>query len=566
MGNALSDSLTAEQAASVACEAHALEIRAGAGTGKTHTLAHRVARLAPAPSQQARCLVVTFTRDATANLQRRLALLLGRDHLVRVVSFHQWAARELPREERRFLEDAAARKAVHEGLARARPGGAFSRALGVSASGADDVAARVLGVLSYVKNAQTSLGAALDGPFVALAPWRDALETVQETYEQRKGDRLDYDDLLVTFRDRLKRKRDVRDAVRARLDHVFVDEYQDVNALQADAVRLVTTGEGAPRVTVVGDVRQSIYGFRGGAPAHLEAFLKPYGRAGKRLALTVNFRSDRALVAAGNLVLPTEHDLRARPGAPKGVAPALRACADPREEARAVADHVEALLAEGAEARDVAILARSRHLALAYQEEVVARRADEAWAEDHPDAFAAAIDAFVAAARRERVRLDDFAARLERDAQRAARILARRARSVELPAKPTPARLLALPRGEDLFHVPVVTIHAAKGLEWDHVVLLGAREGGIPSDHALQAPEPVRDALLAEERRLLYVALTRARKSFLATWPERGERRAHEMARWLAPLSTRPREEAKPAAAHALAPCPSPRAARTGSP
>jgi DNA helicase-2/ATP-dependent DNA helicase PcrA len=97
--------------------------------------------------------------------------------------------------------------------------------------------------------------------------------------------------------------------------------------------------------------------------------------------------------------------------------------------------------------------------------------------------------------------------------------------------------VLALPKGEDIFHVKVATIHAAKGLEWDHVLLCGAREGGLPSDHALQAPEHVRDALVEEERRLLYVAITRARKSFLATWPRVGERRAHEPCRWLASLA-----------------------------
>src|SRR5581483_1321056 len=121
--------------------------------------------------------------------------------------------------------------------------------------------------------------------FAPLAPWEDALAGAQEAYERRKGDRLDYDDLLVTFRDRLRAQRAFREGVVARLDHLFVDEYQDVNALQADAVHLVTTGKDAPRVTVVGDARQSIYGFRGGDPRHLEGFLAPYGARGKRLAL-----------------------------------------------------------------------------------------------------------------------------------------------------------------------------------------------------------------------------------------------------------------------------------------
>jgi DNA helicase-2/ATP-dependent DNA helicase PcrA len=529
-------SLTPEQAAAVLCEAHALEVRAGAGTGKTHTLAHRVAHLAPGLAQQSRCLVVTFTREATASLQRRLSLLLGRDHAVRVLSFHQWAARELPPELRRFMPEAEARRAVAETLLRARPGPGFSRALGVALG--EDASARVLGVLSYAKNAQTTLGAALDGPLSNLAPYREALERAQEAYEARKGDRLDYDDLLVAFRDRLARGAAFRQEVVARLDHVFVDEYQDVNGLQADAVRLVSAGPRGARVTVVGDARQSIYGFRGGSPRHLESFLKPYGKRGARLALTLSFRSDRRIVAAANRALPSRYPLRPRQGAPRGLAPEALACADPRDEARTLADRVEALLAEGADPREIVVLSRARHLALAYQEEVVARRADEAWAEDHPGDITDAIDGFLRAARRERVGLAAFAARAEGALGRAARVLARRARAAPpLPARPTAARVLALPKGEDIFHVKVATIHAAKGLEWDHVLLCGAREGGLPSDHALQAPEHVRDALVEEERRLLYVAITRARKSFLATWPRVGERRAHEPCRWLASLA-----------------------------
>lgn len=524
-------------------DARALEIRAGPGTGKTFTLAHRVARLAPDLHAQGRVLAVTFTREATASLDRRLSLLLGRAHGVRVGSFHQWAARALPAGERRFLPEGEGRRIVADALGRGAQG-ALGRALGVGSG--EDAAARVLGFLSYLKNAETTLGQALASTHVGLAPWEDTLQRCQDAYETRKGERLDYDDLLATFRDRLKRSPSFREEAAARWDHALIDEFQDVNAIQAETVRLLAS-KGGPSVTIVGDVRQSIYGFRGGAPRHMDGFLKAFGKDGERVALTRTFRATRALAEAANLVLRDGQPLRAAPRAAQGAPPRLVSCVDPAHEARWAADRLEAMLAEGVEPTDVVVLARARHLAGAYQEEVLQRRSDEAWSDANAGWMDAAREAFLAEWARSEGRGGPAAvfARLHdvgpAPARRASAILERRARAQPLPAGPTMRDLLGLPRGEDLFHVAVQTIHAAKGLEWDHVVLLGAREGGLPSDHALSAPPEAQKALLEEERRLLYVALTRARKSFTATWPERVDRRERGMGRFLQPLLAAPR-------------------------
>ncbi|HEX2021271.1 MAG TPA: UvrD-helicase domain-containing protein [Candidatus Thermoplasmatota archaeon] len=446
--------LTREQEAAVRSDAHALEIRAGAGTGKTTTLVRRVARHAR-EGEAARLQVITFTRDATATLARRLSILLGRDHDVRVSTFHQWAARELPAGSLRFFDERLGRQAVERALAGASL--SLRRSLG---SGRDEAAPRVLALLGYLKCTGATLPQALAGPYAHLAPWADALSAAQEAYEARKGDALDFDDLMIRFAEELRRSPSFRARVLARLDHLFVDEYQDVNAPQAAIVHALTTGRQAARATVVGDARQSIYGFRGGAPSHLEGFLAPYGRRGRRLALTVNFRAARRLVQAANAALPDAHPLRARPRAPQGDAPEVLAFPDPESEAAAVADAVEGWLARGEDPAEIAVLGRARH---------------------H---LAAVADALAARAATPRARF-----------------------AVELP------------------RVALSTIHAAKGLEWNRVVLVGAREGGLPSEQALLAPPPARDALLAEERRLLYVALTRARRTFLATWSP-GLRRA----------------------------------------
>jgi len=449
--------LTAEQLRAVASPAHALEVRAGAGTGKTTTLAHRLARLSADGAPEHRLLAVTFTRDATAALGRKLGGLLGRDHQVRVSSFHSWAARELRPEAPRFLDADEPRRIILRALQRRPAPAAFSYALG--AGGGEDVTARVLGFLSYARNAEVTVGEAILRQFPTLASWQDILEGLSERYQDAKADRLDFDDLLILFRDRLKRSRALRDEVTGRLDHLAVDEYQDVNRAQSEIVHLLTTKTSRLPVTVVGDPRQSIYGFRGGAPSHLDAYLKAYGKRGERAPLTVSFRSTRAIVDAGNAVLPDAYPLRARPRAPKGIHPLVVGFEDARAEASAVADHLAGLLAGGAQPEDAVVLVRARGLAARYVEELMDRR------------------------------------------------------------------------GEDVLRrVPIRTIHAAKGLEWDHVVLLGAREGGLPSEHALRAPQEAQKALLDEERRLLYVAVTRARKSLMVTYPRTASR-------FLAPLT-----------------------------
>lgn len=468
--------LTSEQRLAVDAAAGALEIRAGAGTGKTTTLAHRLARLAASGSPEHRLLAVTFTREATASLNRKLGSLLGKDHQVRVSSFHSWAARELRPEEPRFLPADEQRRIILRALQRRPPGPSFQYAVG--AGGGDDVTGRVLGFLSYARNAEVSVGEAILRQFPALGAWQDVLESITERYQEAKGERLDYDDLLIAFRDRVKRSRAFRAEVAARLDHLAVDEYQDVNRAQADIVRLLTT-KADLAVTVVGDPRQSIYGFRGAAPSHLERFLEPHGKRGVRVALTTCFRSTRAIVAAGNAVLPDAYPLAPRPRAPPGVPPVVLGFEDLQAEARGVADHLQALLAGGAQPEDAVVLVRARSLAHRYQEELLERR------------------------------------------------------------------------DETLRRVAIATIHAAKGLEWDHVVVLGAREGGLPSEHTLRAPAEAQKALLEEERRLLYVATTRARKSLLFTWPGRGERRTHVPSRFLAPLLAPAQAAAPPVPASA---------------
>ncbi|MFA5861879.1 MAG: ATP-dependent helicase [Candidatus Thermoplasmatota archaeon] len=489
-------SLTREQRAVVTCGAHAVAVHAGAGTGKTLTLAHRVARLGADARSQSRLLVVTFTREATASLQRRISILLGRDHGVRVLSFHQWAARELPPEERRFLGEGEAHRII-ESLLKREP--MLSRALG-----REDAVSRAQSFLGFVRNRELSVSEAVRGPFAPLAALEDALVALQASYEEKKGGRLDYDDVPIAFRDRLRAPSE-RARVAGALDHLLVDEYQDVNGVQAETVHLLTVGRAAPDVMVVGDARQSIYGFRGGSPTHLTRFHEPYGGRARVLGLTTNFRAVRRLVDAANLVESGSFPMRAAQRARLGVAPHLASFADGAAEARSAADGVESLLRAGEDPSGIAVLARARFLAQPYCEEVAARLREDQWLLENAPACTAWLDG-----------TDAIPAVV-------GRVLARRERQ-GVPMRRLVSRIAALRPTVGLDRVLVRTIHAAKGLEWDHVLLLGAREGGLPSEQALRAPGTVQGDLLAEERRLLYVAMTRARKSFTVSWAGRRSR------------------------------------------
>jgi len=628
------DGLTPEQQAVVQASAHAVQVAAGPGTGKTHTLAHVVRRLIAEGLRPERIAVLTFTRDATAVLNRRLNALLGKGHLVQVSSFHSFCARLLPAGERRFFDRPEARalaeRLAREALAHPTMGRKLQRGLGAASEDEEgDAASRLLGFISYCKNVEVSVQQAVQQQFPTLSGCEDVLARAYDAYEEGKGDRLDFDDLLLIVRDRLASDPRFRDQVAAGLDALVVDEYQDVNRSQNEIVRLLTDpspGKHRPRAVVVGDVRQAIYGFRGGSPLHLKGFAEAQGLGRReRLALTLNFRSQRALLAAANRLFPEEDALDAPQGTPEGTPPEIVPCADPEAEARFLCDRITELLAAGEDPAEIVVLARARHLREAFDLEVAARVGDGVFLQANRGEAAETADLFLAfaqlvhpdyalgpdskkvlgmllsaltdASARDVVRFMDEALAVKaggakkapepkvvRDAfvmlrdRRAALGKAFHARA-DFPVrevaqafgslnwKGMPARiravrvlsrrLAALPAVKDLAELQAATlaalkpdhpetrlpeivrhtIHGAKGLEWDHVFLLGAREGGLPSDPTLKAPDQYRDGLIEEEKRLFYVAVTRARKHLVITYPGKEGRRSFEPSRFLKPYS-----------------------------
>ncbi len=377
-----------------------------------------------------------------------------------------------------------------------------------------------------------------------------------ETAKTRAG-QLDFEDLLLVLAGVLGERADVAAEVRQRYQVFVVDEFQDVTPVQ-DLLLQAWLGEG-DRLTVVGDPDQTIYSFAGASDRFLREFPQRWPGA-QVVRLVRDYRSSAPVVAAANAVLGRRAGTGLVAAGPAG--PAVRTLAYPTEqdEAAQVVSRVQQLAGEGVPLAQMAVLYRVNSQSELYEQ-----------------AFAAAgVGYLVRGGER-------FFDRGEvRDALRALRAAARGASSPTSlgaqvaavlsglgfdPGRPPAGRaqrerwdawaaLVALadepgaPADLDGFvallqdraasrHAPTVesvtlaSLHAAKGLEWDAVFLVGLTDGNLPLVHATSAAE------LAEERRLLYVGITRARRYLTLSWASSraaGGRGSRRPSRFLAPL------------------------------
>jgi len=575
-----------------------LLVLAGAGTGKTRTLVARAAWLRAQGVPAPRILLLTFTRRAADDMLARVAPR-GTSPADRVCggTFHAVAHQIIRAHAESFslppafsvidppdmtdLMDAA--RAEHGLVATAR------RA--PRASVCADIYTRCV-------NTHAKVGEVIAAQFPWCEDFTEQLGSLFRGYvaHKRRHGLVDFDDLLLLWRAALADPA-AGPVLRGMFDAVLVDEYQDVNAVQAGIVRLLSPdGQG---LTCVGDDAQAIYAFRGADPAHLRALAVDYpGLAVVRLA--ANYRSKDAVLRLANVVRPQspglELNLQTARGA--GERPQLVRCHDEATQAREICTRVLAAHEAGVDLRDQAVLMRAaghsdllevelsvrgipfiKYGGLRFTEaahvkdflaaaRIVANPADDiAWfrvlrlhegigpvhagraigalrladpgaldrvgdaAAAVPararDAVAATLKALAAAATLERtgdratailaaldaplrgrypdasVRLND----LERLADAAASRPSLHDALVELALDPpvSAADLAGPPRLDEDFLV-LSTIHSAKGLEWPVVHLLHLVDGAVPSDMALGSPDG-----LAEERRLFYVAVTRAR-------------------------------------------------------
>jgi len=518
----LLDGLDAEQRAAVVSDAQPLCILAGAGSGKTRVLTRRIAhRVGTGSADPAHVLALTFTRKAAGELRHRLRQLGVREG-VAAGTFHAIAYAQL---RQRWADRGQAAPTLLERkarllaplLPRARAGGRGSATVQAAdlAGEIEWAKARLVEPARYQAEA---LAAGRTPPVPAAA-----MAAIYQRYEDDKRARrlVDFEDLLSLCATAMEEDAEFAAAQRWRFRHLFVDEFQDVNPAQ---FRLLAGWLGRGNdLCVVGDPNQAIYAWNGADPGLLTGFPSLFPE-GESVHLGTNYRSTPQVVATAAAVLAAgtasgraEQEVQAP--RPDGPAPVVRRFDTDVAEAQGVARTLRRAHRPGVSWSQTAVLARTNAQLLVLQGSAsfvsnltdVEAMAGEGGAEERR----ANLEALVRLGR-------DYAAL---DA----------AASVDGFV----AWLSAAGRGDDMGPgadaVELTTFHRAKGLEWRVVVVTGLERGLVPIAHA-DTP-----AAEAEERRLLYVALTRATDELVCTWAERRTFGSRALARspspYLEPIS-----------------------------
>jgi ATP-dependent DNA helicase UvrD/PcrA len=542
-------------------------VLAGAGTGKTRTIAHRIAYgVRIGVVNPGHVLAVTFTTRAAGELRGRLRQLAGAAgggmEQVQARTFHAAALRQLTHFWPRTVGG--------------RPPAVLDSKLGLLAEIARELRVEAglpelrdaAGEIEWAKVTQVRPG---DYPAAAAAAGRipplgaETTAGLYAGYERARRERhlVDFESLLELTAAILTEDRAAAAEVADRYRYFVVDEFQDVNPLQK--LLLDAWTDGRDDVCVVGDPRQTIYSFTGATPAYLTGFTGAFPHA-TVVRLVRNYRSTPQVVALANRLTGSAGGRRRPPprdeplpgGAPlvgqraAGPEPEFAGHADEAAEAAAVAARAAELIASGVPPREMAVLVRVN---------VQTERFEQALAQAGVPFQVRGTERFFerAEVRQAMGMLRAAAAAAPAGSPAQAEVAASAPAAAEvrhvlsglgLTRQPPPRRGSARERWESLAalaqlaedfgaatpgagladivgqlahraaieHPPapdgvtVASLHAAKGLEWDVVFLPGLTEGNVPIVHA-QTAEAV-----AEERRLLYVGVTRARERVQLSW------------------------------------------------
>ncbi|MBI2931070.1 MAG: ATP-dependent helicase [Planctomycetes bacterium] len=347
---------------------------AGAGSGKTRTLTYRVARLVECGVPMESVLLLTFTNKAAREMLRRVAGLLGTDLRILGGTFHHVANVVLRRYADRVglkpnftildREDAAdVMSDVLAGRAKLLNAKKFPKA---------DV---VLEIQSYAVNTETLPQRVLSERFPVLFEVAEEVLRAIQVYALRKREMnlVDFDDLLLLWRDLLRKHDDVRETAHQRWRYVLVDEYQDTNRIQSDIVEMIAGPEG--NLMVVGDDAQSIYSFRGANFGNIIDFPKRFPSA-RMFKLEINYRSTPEILALANSSI--RHNARQfekvlQANRAHGPKPERVVCGDVSEQARYVVQRMMELRDESYEWRDMAVLYRAHWHSMEIQMELTQR-------------------------------------------------------------------------------------------------------------------------------------------------------------------------------------------------
>lgn len=596
--------LNPEQQEAVLYEKGPLLVLAGAGSGKTRVITHRIARLVELGTDPRTVVAVTFTNKAAEEMRDRARRLLATERLLCFVgTFHSWSLRLLRR------SAAAAELPPRFAIADA----ADQLALVKEAMGELQISEQMLtpgAVRARISNAKNALIAAAEFESSASDFAGERIGHVYSLYEKKlaRAGALDFDDLIVRSVRLLRARTDLLGSERRRVRHLLIDEYQDTNTSQDALVKLL--GETAESLCAVGDEDQAIYRWRGAQIEHILRFDQDFPGA-RVIALERNYRSTEGILRAASVLVSNNRRRREkRLRAERGPGTAVRLWRF--EEDRGETETVGRAIAEGGRpAGDLAVLYRTNAQSRPFEEELVRRRIpyvvvggmkfyERAEVKDalaylrlavRPEddlAFrrvvnvpargigAATLDRIAEAAResqrswwevcsdppagladRARVALSRFGLLIQDLREKAGSYApsallehllaasgyaalyehsddredeARRENLQELISSAreferrnaegaTVAEYLdtvALATNEDIVDgkgaITLSTLHAAKGLEFPAVFIVGLEEGYLPHGQSVEDPEE-----LEEERRLLYVGMTRAKDELTLT-------------------------------------------------
>ncbi|MFL6704353.1 MAG: ATP-dependent helicase [Paraburkholderia graminis] len=361
----------------------ALLVIAGAGSGKTNTLAHRVANLMVKGADPRRILLLTFsrraalemtrrvTRIATAALGTRAALAQG---LTWAGTFHSVGARLL--REYAELIGLAPAFTINDREDSADLMNLVRHELGLSAKERRFPAkSTCFAIYSRVVNTGASLGQVLDSAFPWCREWEADLRMLFAAYvdAKQKQSVLDYDDLLLYW-SHMAAEPAIAADLSARFDHVLVDEYQDTNRLQASILlALKPDGRG---LTVVGDDAQSIYSFRGATVRNILDFPAQFDPPATQITLERNYRSTQPILAASNAVIELASERYTKnlwTDKASAQRPRLVTVADEADQARYVVEQVLEAREQGMKLKSQAVLFRAAHHSAALEIELTRR-------------------------------------------------------------------------------------------------------------------------------------------------------------------------------------------------
>jgi len=538
--------LDESQLHAVTVEASPLAIIAGAGSGKTRVLTRRIAwRAMKGKEDPRRVLALTFTRKAAGELRSRLSRLGLRDQIA-AGTFHSVAYSQL----RIYWQD----RGIKEPTLLTNKISFVTNLLPRDKRSTDTLdivteiewaKARRISPETYFSEAEKHGRT----PPLGL----QEVSNIFKSYEELKAERnfLDFDDLLSDCAKIIRSDRSFGEAQKWRFRNFYVDEFQDVNPLQFSL--LAAWLDGRPTLCVVGDPNQAIYAWNGAEADHLVRFEEHF-RDSTVVSLNKNYRSTPQIVETASCLLENSGITAVRGG---GLKPSIANYSDEELEAEGIAKKVNEIHTSGQKWSDQAILVRTNAQTEIFtnalrKEGVPVKTVAGSGLLDRKD-----IKIVISELTNSNSPLiqkindldttggegpstsggDETATDTERTVALAElRRLAEEYLALDPAAKSNSFVLWLKSQSQNLYEinddaVEISTFHRSKGLEWPVVHVAGLEQGLVPIAHAKDSNA------VAEERRLLYVALTRAKDRILCSWANNrhfsGNKRTRDPSPWL---------------------------------